>query len=174
MKNQANDHRRDSRMSRRAFAADVALFVPGTGLIYQTRSLAKDHAGNSSSAPAVDGPSEQEKMQGKWKIVRCEFSGRNEDAAVGVEDTISGTKWLRPNRRTAEYQLKFDPTKNPKWVDLSAERLGDQTLKGIYSLDGDKLTICYAYDPDLPRPTEFKTEQGVPGYIYVLERVKKE
>jgi hypothetical protein len=46
-------------------------------------------------------------------------------------------------------------------------------LKGIYSLEGDKLTSCYAYDPELPRPTEFKTMPGVRGYIYVLERVKK-
>ncbi len=73
----------------------------------------------------------------------------------------SGAKWLRPNRRTGEYQLKLNSSEDPKWVDLSAERLGDQTLKGIYSLDGGKLTICYAYDPDLPRPTEFKTTPDV-------------
>jgi hypothetical protein len=47
-------------------------------------------------------------------------------------------------------------------------------LKGIYTLEGDKLTICYAYDPVLPRPTEFNTKSGVGSYLYVLERVKKE
>ena len=51
--------------------------------------------------------------------------------------------------------------------------LGDKVLRGIYKLDGDKLMICYAYDPDLPRPTEFKTKAGERGYLYVLERVKK-
>jgi uncharacterized protein (TIGR03067 family) len=91
---------------------------------------------------------------------------------AGVQHTIEGAKWLRPKRRTAEYRLKVDPTKDPKWVDLSAERLGDRTLKGIYLLDGDKLTICYAYDPDALRPAEFKTMPGVPGYVYVLERTK--
>jgi uncharacterized protein (TIGR03067 family) len=171
MKYKESARRRTLRQTRLFFVAGVALIALGTGLFLQTLSLARDSAATDSPATAVDGPSDQDKMQGKWKIVRCEFSGRNENAAVGVEDTISGAKWHRPNRRT-EYQLKFDSTKNPKWVDLSAERLGDQTLKGIYSLDGDKLTICYAYDPDLPRPTDFKTEQGVPGYIYVLERVK--
>jgi uncharacterized protein (TIGR03067 family) len=122
----------------------------------------------------ADDQSDQEKMQGKWKIVRCEFSGRDEAQSVGVEDTFSDAKWLRPGRRTAEYQFKFDASKDPRWVDLSAERLGDQTLKGIYKLEGDKLTICYAYDPDLPRPTEFKTTSDVRGYLYVLERVKKD
>lgn len=53
-------------------------------------------------------------------------------------------------------------------------RLGEQTLKGIYLLEGDKLTICSAYDPELPRPTEFNTTVGVRKYIYVLERVKNE
>ena len=117
---------------------------------------------------------EQEKMEGEWKIVRCEFSGEADAQIVGVEHTIGDNKWLRPNRRTAEYRLKFDPkSHDPKWVDLSADRLGERTLKGIYALDGDKLTICYAYDPDLPRPTEFKTTPSVVGYVYVLERVKK-
>lgn len=111
-------------------------------------------------------------MQGKWKIVRCEQSGREVAQLVGVEDTIDGAKWLRPKRRTAEYRLKLDQTKDPKWVDLYADRLGDQTLKGIYRLDGDKLTICYAYTPDAPRPTEFKTTPDAIGYVYVLERVK--
>jgi hypothetical protein len=40
-------------------------------------------------------------------------------------------------------------------------------------LEGDKLTICYAYDPASPRPTEFKTTSDVKGYLYVLERVKE-
>jgi uncharacterized protein (TIGR03067 family) len=128
----------------------------------------------SRSSPIVvdDAKSDQEKMQGKWKIVHCEQSGQVTTVLADVEDTIDGAKWLRPKRRTDEYRLKLDPAKNPKWVDLSADRLGDQTLKGIYLLDGDKLTICYAYDPDSPRPTEFKTMPGAIVYKYVLERVK--
>jgi uncharacterized protein (TIGR03067 family) len=173
MKCAETDHRRASQISPLAFTAGLVLLVPGTGMTLQTRLQANDYGGRSSSAAVNDAKSEEEKMQGKWKIVRCEFSGRDEPQPVGIEDTIGDKKWLRPNRRTAEYRLKFDATKDPKWVDLSADRLGDRTLKGIYSLEGDKLTICYAYDPELPRPTEFKTMPGVRGYIYVLERVKK-
>jgi hypothetical protein len=50
---------------------------------------------------------------------------------------------------------------------------GDRTLKGIYSLDGEKLRICYAYDPELPSPTDFKSMRGDRGYLYVFERVKE-
>jgi len=116
---------------------------------------------------------EQEKLQGKWKVVSHEFSGRAGKESSSEPDELKGDKWLRPKRRTAEYRLKLDPSKNPKQVDLSADRLGDKVLKGIYKLDGDKLTICYAYDPDLARPTEFKTKAEDNRYLYTLERVKK-
>lgn len=167
------DHRRASRISRLAFTAGLLMLVPGMGLTLQTRSQAHNNTGRSPSLATTDDKDTQEKIQGKWKIVQCEFSGRNDPQPVGTEDTISGDKWLRPKRRTAEYRLNFDPSKDPKWVDLSADRLGDQTLKGIYSLEGDRLTICYAYDPESPRPTEFKTMPGVRAYLYVLERAKK-
>jgi uncharacterized protein (TIGR03067 family) len=167
-----NDHRRASWTSRLVFTAGLVLLVPGMGLTLQNRSRASDDTGRPSSIVATDDKDIQEKIQGKWKIVRCEFTGEDNPGIVGVEHTISGDKWIRPNRRTGEYQLKLDPSKDPKWVDLAADRLGDRTLKGIFALEGDKLTICYAYDTNLPRPTEFKTMPGVPGYIYVLERVK--
>src|SRR5262245_53220586 len=99
-------------------------------------------------------PPDQEKMQGKWKVVRYEFTGKAGKAEYGEPDTISGDKWLRPKRRTDEYQLKIGPTREPKWVDLSAKRLGEKPLMGIYKFEGDQLFICYSYDPDLPRPTE--------------------
>jgi uncharacterized protein (TIGR03067 family) len=145
MKYAETDHRWASRISRLVFTAGFLLLVPGTGLTLQTHSPANDDAGRSSSTAVTDAKSEQEETQGKWKVVRCEFAGQNDAQIVGVEHTISGARWLRPSRRTAEYQLKLDPTKDPKWVDLSADRLGGQTLKGIYSLDGDKLTICWGW-----------------------------
>ena len=168
MKYAEADRGRASRISRLALLAGLVLLVPGRGLTLAIRPPANDPAGRPPSAAADDDRSDREKMQGNWKIVRCEFSGRNQDQALGVEDTISDGRWLRPNRRTAEYRLKLDSTKDPKSVDLSADRLGDQTLKGIYSLEGDRLTICYSYDPQGPRPTEFKTTEATAAYFYVL------
>ena len=192
------DHRRGYYSPRLVIAASAALLFLGAGLTLRGHSLANDdayvavanalaqndaatlrrvgrtEAARPLSTVVTDATPDQEKMQGNWKIVHYEFAGEEGIDVVGVEDTISGLKWLRPRRRTGEYQLKLDSTKNPKWVNLSTERLGDKTLKGIYLLEGDKLTICYAYDPELPRPTEFKTMPGVKGYLYVLERVKIE
>jgi uncharacterized protein (TIGR03067 family) len=169
MKYAETNHRRASWISRIAFTAGLVLLVPGTGITLQSRLQANDNGDPSSTA---DAKSAQEKLQGEWKIVRCEFSGQDDTNILGVKHTIKDGKWIRPNRRTAEYRLQLGPTEHPTWVDLAADRLGEKTLPGIYSLDGDTLTICYAYNPDLPRPTEFKTTPQVRGYLYVLERVK--
>ena len=118
--------------------------------------------------------SDQDKMQGTWRIVRYyEFSAEPVVATRPAEpDRITGNSWLRPGRTTAEYRLKPDSTKNPKEVDLNATRLGDQYLKGIYKFEGDQLFICYSYDPALPRPTEFRVTTGERRYLYVLAHVK--
>jgi uncharacterized protein (TIGR03067 family) len=168
------NHRPVFRISGFVFAAGLLLLVAGAGRALQARPPADEDARRSSPTADDQAGSDREKMQGKWKIVRCEFSGRDDPQPVGVEDTITGEKWLRPGRRTGEYRLKLDPSKDPKQVELSADRLGDETLKGIYLLEGDKLTICYAYDPSSPRPTGFKTDDDSRVYLYVLERVKKE
>ena len=111
MKYAEADRGRASRISRLALLAGLVLLVPGRGLTLTIRPPANDHAGRPPSAAADDDRSDREKMQGSWKLVRCEFSGRNQDQALGVEDTISDGRWLRPNRRTAEYRLKLDSTK---------------------------------------------------------------
>jgi len=127
MKRVAPDLRRQSRISRRAFTAGLVLLFPGTGPRPRLLSLANAAPGISPSPTPADDLPDQDKIQGRWRIVHAEFSGRKVNQSVGVEDTISGPKWLRPDRKTGEYLLKLDPTKNPKWVDLSADRLGDQT-----------------------------------------------
>jgi uncharacterized protein (TIGR03067 family) len=126
----------------------------------------------------VQNPAQQQsdldKMQGEWRIVRYyEFSSEAGNSILPSEpDRIAGNAWLRPGRATGEYRLKLDSTKIPKEVDLTATRLGDQYLKGIYKFEGDQLFIGYSYDPALPRPTEFKVTTGERRYLYVLERVK--
>ncbi|HEY4312916.1 MAG TPA: M56 family metallopeptidase [Pirellulales bacterium] len=163
------DHRWTVRISRICFLVGLLMLLPGTGLTLQQQLQANDDRG---AAPAAADPTPEQQVQGTWTVARCEFSGKPDNEIVDVEHAIVDGKWFRPNRRTSMYRLKFDATKNPMWVDLSADRLGDRTLKGICALDGDKLTICYSYDPDLARPTEFKTTPDAQAYLYVLERVK--
>jgi uncharacterized protein (TIGR03067 family) len=59
--------------------------------------------------------------------------------------------------RTAE--LSLDAGKNPKAIDVTFGMPGKQkALLGIYELEGDKLTLCFA-DGD-NRPLQFKGKRG--------------
>ncbi len=129
---------------------------------------------NVQSKDADESAAGAKKIEGKWTVDRYEFSGRKSTRPLSdPHDVISGNKWIRPNRRT-QYTFKLESKKKPKWIDLSAKRLGDKVLKGIYLLEGDTLMFCYAYDPQLPRPTKFETISGDRCYLYVLKRVKEE
>ena len=110
-------------------------------------------------------------LEGKWQIVHCGISGSKQSGALGIVDEIVGNKWIRPKRRTSVYILKLNPQSIPKEVDLSTQRLGDKSLKGIYKVEGEKLFFCYAYDPKLARPKDFKIEAGDNCYLYELKKV---
>ena len=112
-------------------------------------------------------------IEGKWEIVHSEFSGRVSTSSNGTVDRIVDNEWIRPNRRTGVYTLKLNPKSNPKEVDLSANRLVNETLMGIYKIEGDKLFFCYAYNPELDRPEKFKTDLGENYYLYVLKKINE-
>ena len=80
-------------------------------------------------------------LEGKWQIVHCGISGSKQSGALGIVDEIVGNKWIRPKRRTSVYTLKLNPQSIPKEVDLSTQRLGDKSLKGIYKVEGEKVIL---------------------------------
>jgi uncharacterized protein (TIGR03067 family) len=69
--------------------------------------------------------------------------------------------------------LKIDPMASPKTIDItfSDGPSKDDTLKGIYELDGDTQRICWAA-PGKPRPTEFEAKPDSGRMLQVLEKVK--
>ena len=65
-----------------------------------------------------------------------------------------------------------DGSRKPSRIDFvhSEGSLKGKSWKGIYRLDGDKLTICdNAPDMAKPRPTQFSTKSGS-GYICIVFR----
>jgi uncharacterized protein (TIGR03067 family) len=123
--------------------------------------------------PAQD---ELEKLQGPWKVVSLEKDGKkqSEDAVKTLKITIKEDKFLfKEGDKESEATLKIDPAKKPKTIDLVVKE-GDalKTLKGIYQLDGDDLTICAAGDPNGERPTKFATKPKTHVGLLVLKREK--
>jgi uncharacterized protein (TIGR03067 family) len=77
----------------------------------------------------------------------------------------------RENRPIMKGRYRVDPAQTPREIDIIAttgENEG-KTLKGIYRLEKDTLTLCYIV-PDKDRPTQFKSEPGSGVTLTVWKR----
>jgi uncharacterized protein (TIGR03067 family) len=125
---------------------------------------------------AADAPKDEaEKIQGIWKVVSAEDSGRK-----ASEESIKDLKWTitkdaityKVGSKTTRWTYKLDPTKKPKWIDLTE---GDRTRPAIYDLDGDTLKVCFGEGSQKERPTAFESKPNSPNdVLIVLKRGKSE
>jgi uncharacterized protein (TIGR03067 family) len=123
------------------------------------------------SAQPGDLPKERKPLQGTWQAVRLEADGE-----VGPQEVTKKVRWIFTSDQytgvSPETQFKgkftLDPGKNPKEIDL-APAGGKGKMLGIYSVEGDKLTLCIGET----RPTEFTAKDGSKRRLYVLKRVKE-
>lgn len=119
---------------------------------------------------------EAEKLLGTWKLVAIESSGKREKVNGGTMVLTRDKVTFKIGGRTEEARYVVDASKRPKQFDViytgesDPERKG--TAKGIYELDGDKLTICGNAIGSEPRPKELKTREKDGLTLGVFERVK--
>jgi RNA polymerase sigma factor (sigma-70 family) len=95
-----------------------------------------------------------------WEGVSAEVDGASVPApafwgfgrASGGSDKRHGPKFT-PNEVDFRFTFKLDASAKPKAIDLIPEKgpAKGKTLHGIYSLEGDKLEICYV-SPSTPEP----------------------
>jgi uncharacterized protein (TIGR03067 family) len=119
-----------------------------------------------------------ESFQGEWKIVEFIKEGLPDkpeelkDAKV-VVDGSKMTITRRPGRKE-QTTITLDSKATPMAIDIKPDAKDEAKflIKGIYKLEKDKLTICYALE-GRDRPKEFKAEDETNQAIFVLERVKK-
>lgn len=126
-----------------------------------------------------DRPQDREKLQGEWAVVSWEGQGfsLDKDQAKKSKLVISGDEWQPTvdGKEAIKMKVKLDPTKTPKEVDFTLrEKFGGQSdfsMKGIYKIEGDTLTVCRTMRPEFDRPMEFKFDER--SVLIVFERVKK-
>jgi uncharacterized protein (TIGR03067 family) len=113
---------------------------------------------------------ELEKLQGTWTMTKIERAGEDlTDQFGGGEAEIKDKELTAPNIAAG---LKLDPSQSPKAIDLSYTKgpAAGHTVKGIYKLEDDTLTLCRALTQDGERPTEFTAGSGSGRMLFVFKR----
>jgi uncharacterized protein (TIGR03067 family) len=122
-------------------------------------------------------PRELARLQGTWLFQTLEINGQQvpENALKGATITIKGDQFeTRSFGVVYSGQLKIDPTKSPKTLDLiftGGPEKGKTTL-AIYELEGDSFKICLTLMGQ-ERPKEFSAKVGSGRALEVLKREKK-
>ena len=116
-------------------------------------------------------------LAGKWKVEKAEMSGIDaidiyKGLTIEITETAKYTVVLGELRDSGK--LTIDPSRKPAEMDITGTNgpNKDKTIKSIYKLDGDTLTICYTI-ADGDRPTKFETKAGSKLFLVVYKREKK-
>ena len=117
------------------------------------------------------------KLQGQWVVVSLEHRGHVAEPAdfEGQSSVYEKNRWTwkvgdKVMRRGI---ITLNSTRSPKAINTwdSDGPHEDETVPGIYQLDGDTLKLCFAM-PGEKRPTEFTTKAGTGAILVVYKRKK--
>ena len=101
-------------------------------------------------------PDDTARIRGLWTAVALRREeGKPDEAPNGYTLRFENGNYameIADSNEAGRYTLL--PAMNPKQIDLYTNDGG--LRRGLYALDGDKLTICMPDDKDAPRPMEFK------------------
>ncbi len=118
------------------------------------------------------GQTKEDSIQGVWIVVSHEDGGKKENVPKDARITITKDKMTMHagGKTIAEYQYQLEPSKNPKWIDITAR--GDK-MPGIYELKNDVLRICTNENPKGKRSTRFESKPNSENEVLmVLKRAK--
>lgn len=131
-------------------------------------------------------------LEGTWRVISMETDGveRSKEIDENTRLTFMGNKLvlttmigpLASGGRPEDYKktpLQLERTfeihsdKMPKQIDVTSPRGDNETMLGIYSIDGHKLTLCLPTSKALGRPEKFETAADSGSTLTVLTRVKE-
>src|SRR5262245_60721491 len=130
--------------------------------------------------PVPGAAGESDQLLADWEVIEIRVKGRRtpDDVLKPRKAIVRFRSGLNGNL-TAEIRttgdsgrtvvVKLDPERPTKQIDFVDDR--DRTEAGIYKLDGDALTLCFAA-PGEPRPLSFTTGEEAKGWVIVMKRVK--
>jgi uncharacterized protein (TIGR03067 family) len=115
--------------------------------------------------PGCADTSDNGKILGTWKVVVAEEDGEKAPSEKFRKWTIVFTTenkvTVNEGGGPEEGTFSLDPSKSPKEIDLKFKRPGgEDTVKALYSIDGDELKICGPSAKDRPRPKEISSKKA--------------
>ena len=114
-----------------------------------------------------------QRLQGKWKILSIEIRGEKASAQTlkSFKPTLTFKKKVASLKSGVEpeksLQVQLDTQKSPQEINFADEK--NQIEKGIFNLDDELLTICFA-SPGEDRPVEFATQSDKNHWLLVLRK----
>ena len=114
----------------------------------------------------------QKQLQGTWIATKAERDGKAADDVVGHRLSFTGNRFQiqsKDGKLVYAGTVRVDPSAKPAAIDFEHTEGAPKgkVWKGIYTLDGDTLTICdNAANLDKGRPTAFEAKSGS-GYVLI-------
>jgi uncharacterized protein (TIGR03067 family) len=117
-----------------------------------------------------------EKLKGTWLVESLLKDGKAPSDLKGGEKFIitENKVSVSMNEHSVDYfSFTIDPTQKPATMDVKLFDGPDKgkVIKAIYSLEGDKLSLCIALPGD-DRPAKFSGDKGTGASLVVLKRKK--
>jgi uncharacterized protein (TIGR03067 family) len=120
----------------------------------------------------------QTALQGNWIATKAEDNGAAAAEVLGHRLSVSGDHFAiksKDGKALFAGTVQTDPNAKPAAIDFAHTQgaLRGKAWKGIYTLNGDTLTICdNASDLAKGRPTAFETKSGSGHVLVTFVRAK--
>ena len=131
---------------------------------------------------AKDPPKKEVSIVGEWVGEKAVAGGKEKpvpEGGVTMTLTADGKFIVREGKREQAEQgtYKTDTKKDPAEIDIMppSEKAGRGTIRGIFKIEGDTLTLCFTGGKDDgDRPAKFESPEGSQVMLMTLKRAKKD
>jgi uncharacterized protein (TIGR03067 family) len=114
-------------------------------------------------------------LQGSWVAAAVEEDGQklSGEPLKAVRVVVQGDEiTFHPVRDRTRVTFNLDPAQSPRTISMTVQDGPDKgkSIPGIYDFQGDRLRLCAALKPGVPRPKEFAAPSGSGLLLLVLQR----